>query len=128
MGYWCPPQSSKLLETCVPGLVGSIPTQSRQYYFFVIRTILNIHSLFLHFKRILLKPRERYCLSSEPSNYHVWRFFIMRKGVRKHGQSWNPLIISSLVPNHQPVIITRAERSSCQFSGSDFIQIVPSDL
>jgi hypothetical protein len=30
MGYWCPPQSSKLLETCVPGLVGSIPTQSRQ--------------------------------------------------------------------------------------------------
>ena len=30
MGYWCPPQSSKLPETCVPGLVGSIPTQSRQ--------------------------------------------------------------------------------------------------
>jgi hypothetical protein len=34
MGYWCPPQSSKLLETCVPGLVGSIPTQSRQLSFF----------------------------------------------------------------------------------------------
>jgi hypothetical protein len=30
MGYWCPPQSSKLLETCVPGLLGSIPRRSRQ--------------------------------------------------------------------------------------------------
>jgi hypothetical protein len=50
----------KLLETCVPGLVGSIPTQSRQNN--IINQLYNF------------SPPQSF--ASEPSNNYIWRFFV----------------------------------------------------